>query len=209
MKRILSILLLIATALCLLAGCSSNDPLYLPGTWYAQVDISENVNTVLENAFGTDMFAVKDMIVTMKLTLNSSGMYLMEVTNHSFSDAYENMMLQIEETLTKVLEDTIADEDMMLTVEEYLSMSDTTMEETMDDLSDSLDEYGFDDEIAHFTTSEASWYADETKLTFGATSFSYKLKGEKLTISGGNGDDAALLALPSPVTFSKTNPNEE
>lgn len=209
MKRILSILLLTAMLVCLLSGCGSNDPKALPGSWYAQVDISENVNVLLEAMLGTDMYAVKDMTVTLELTLKNNGMYLLEANTRTVADAFGRMMLQIEETLTKHIEASIAEEDMVLSAEEYLNMSGTTMEETLEELATSLEEDGLVDEIIFFTTSQSSWFADESKLTFGATAFSYKIKGETLTISGGEGDDAALLALPSPLKFSKTNPNAE
>jgi len=209
MKRILSILILTAMLLCLLAGCGKNDPADIPGTWYAQMDISENVNVLLEAMLGTDMYTVKDMTITMELTLKNDGMYLLEANSRSVSVAFGNMMLQIEETLTSVLESMIADEESLLSVEEYLNMSGTTMEQTMDELAFSLEDAGLVEEIVYSTTSQSSWFADESKLTFGATEFSYKLKGDKLTISGGKGDDPVLLALPSSLEFSQTDPNAE
>lgn len=209
MKRILSMLLLVSMLVCLLAGCGSSDPKDLPGTWYAQMDISENVNVLLEAMLGTDVYAVKDMTVTMVLTLKNDGMYLLEADTHSVAEAFGDMMLQIEEILKKNIEDSITDEDLILSAEEYLNLSGTTMEETMDELAVSLEEAGLVDELLFSTTSQSSWFADASKLTFGATAFSYKLKGDNLTISGGEGDDAVLLALPSPLEFSKTDPNAE
>lgn len=209
MKRILSMLLLTTMLFCLLAGCGSSDPKDLPGTWYATLDISENVNVLLETMLGTDSYAVKDMTVTMVLTLKNDGMYLLEADTRSVAEAFGSMMLQIEESLAKTLEDSITDEDMVLSAEEYLNMSGTTMEDTMDELAIALEEAGFVDEVVFSTTSESSWFADESKLTLGATSFSYKIKDDKLTISGGKGDDAVLLALPSSLEFSKTDPSAE
>ena len=208
MKRILSILLLTAMLLCLVTGCGS-DPKDLPGTWYATMDISETVNFLLETMLGTDNYVVKDLTVTMVLTLKNDGMYLLEADAHSVSEAFGSMMLQIEDTLAQTIEDSITDEDMVLSAEEYLNMSGTTMEDAMDELAIALEEAGIVDEVVFSTTSESSWFADKSKLTLGATAFSYKIKGDTLTISNGKGDDAVLLALPSSLEFSKTDPSAE
>ena len=209
MKKFLSMLLIAAMMLCLLAGCGSNDPKALPGTWYATMDIAEHLNPILENMLGTNIYKVKDLNVTLVLTLKNDGMYLLEADGVSVSNAFRSMLLQIEETMTTLIEDSIAqEEELLLSAEEYLNMSGTTMEETMDELAAGLEEAGLVEEIVFSTTSQSSWFADEAKLTFGATEFSYKLKGDKLTISGGNGDDPVLLALPKSLEFSKTNPAE-
>ena len=206
MKKIISILLIIAMFVCLLTGCSKNDPKELPNVWYAQVDIADNVNVLLEAMLGTSAYQVKDLNVTLELNLKNDGLYLLEANSRSVSLAFGSMMLQIEEILTQTIEGSMSDEEVILSAEEYLNMSGTTMEETMEELAIALEEAGLVDEIVFSTTSQSSWFADEQKLTFGATEFSYKLKGDELTISGGNGDDPALLALPSPLTFSKTAP---
>lgn len=209
MKKFLAILLLTAMLLSLLAGCSKSDPKELPGTWYATLDITENINTLLEAMLGTNAYTVKDLNVIMVLTLKNDGLYLLEADARSVSAVFSDMLLQIEELLAVNIEASMVDEDAALSAEEYLSMSGTTLEEIMEELAVSFEEAGLLDEIVFSTTSQSSWFANESKLTFGATEFSYKIKGDTLTISNGKGDDAVLLALPSSLEFGKTNPSAE
>ena len=201
MKKRTFALLLCIVSLCslLLSACGSSDPLV--GSWQANIDLSGQIRESLgENS----QFEIDEFILPLVYTFNADGTYALSIDEEEYGKSIEKIRQSFSDSLYKLTESLISTLGVEMTVEDYYSLSETSLEDTVDEMC-----AGFESLPAEYTQ-KGTYTAADGKLSLtpeggsaDATIFeTYELNGNTLTILGSSAEDAAQSAF-YPLTFTR------
>ena len=182
------------------------------GTWKAAIDMTEAVNQAIsgEDAEVAEYIKIKEFTATVTYILNEDGTYETKVDEEAAQKTIEKMMEDITEGMKKLLEASLEQENVGMTLEEYLQAANTTLDAIV------AEAYGETDFTAIFAefNSKGTYKIDGNKLFSADEGESlsedeyeiFELSGNKLTLKevvGIEEDNAALAELIYPLEFNR------
>lgn len=183
----------------------------LVGTWHATKDISDLLTQMLAETDPTtsDYFTFSDLNLVFTMTLGADGSFTLVSTADDFADT---LLEQMRPGLEKMLEEALADANLDMTLEEFLSVSGTSLDALLDELAATL---SFDDELEAMNIS-AKYIVEGDKLYFSedmdseidmdeATTFTLVDGVLSFVAISGNDDAAEELAELLPLVFNRVN----
>ena len=182
------------------------------GTWKAAIDMTEAVNQAIsgEDAEVAEYIKIKEFTATVTYILNEDGTYETKVDEEAAQKTIEKMMEDITEGMKKLLEASLEQENVGMTLEEYLQAANTTLDAIV---AEAYGETDFTDIFAEFN-SKGTYKIDGNKLFSADEGESlsedeyeiFELSGNKLTLKevvGIEEDNAALAELIYPLEFNR------
>ncbi len=183
----------------------------LVGTWHATKDISGLLTQMLAEADPTtsDYFTFSDLNLVFTMTLGADGSFTLVSTADDFADT---LLEQMRPGLEKMLEEALADANLDMTLDEFLSVSGTSLDALLDELAATL---SFDEELEAMNIS-AKYIVEGDKLYFSedmdseidmdeATTFTLVDGVLSFVAISGNDDAAEELAELLPLVFNRVN----
>lgn len=210
MKKVVS-LLLVAVMLCaVLAGCGNKEAEALVGTWNAQIDLAEVINSQMDPSM-MEFVKLENVNFTMVMTFEKEGTYRVGLDEASVSTALDYVLEQVKDGTYAMLEAQMAEMGLDISVEEALELSGMDIETVFAELEAQMDLPGMAAQILSETAGEGNFEAKDGKLYLSAgleykpdpSSYEvYTLEGDVLTLMEYVGDDSGFDGL-YPITFHK------
>ena len=210
-KRILSVILMLAILLSFTA-CGSGDKEKLVGTWKCEMDLAEQINTVmgLEEESAESLNFVSFTIV-LYMQINEDDTYSLYADTDALEQTMEAAMASFAEGMTKYLEDMVlAETGIAMSADDILAASNTTMYEM---LAEAFPE-GMVEELAEGMKQEGKFKAKDGKFYTSAgleyevdpaVYETYTLEGTTLTLLEYVGEDAGDTMNVYPMVFNKVS----
>lgn len=216
MKKVMSLILVAAMLVVMLVGftgCGSNEAEKFVGTWSTDVDLADMINEELATDPTIAEYIVLDsFMITMQMTFNEDGTYFATFDEASIQTALDEMMVVIEDGVTRMMEDEIAAAGLDMSVEDLLAMSDMTLEDLMAEMTAALDGEAMIAEMMEESLMEGNYEATSDKLFLSdgldydvdeEVYELYEMDGSTLTLLENVGGDEDDLFGLYPLTFTK------
>lgn len=212
MKRVGMVLVavvLVVTMLMAMTGCDG-DKKKLLGKWQATVDVTEELNEVLDD--GMMEIELETTALVWEITFDEDGTYEMSVPKSSIEAMTANMKKALVPAMTTLYEELAAEFEM--TVDEMLEMDGATIEEMVDELLDEVLDDAMIEEITAPYCAEGQYrvigdgenrlhMSDDKDDEIDEDEYEvYKFEGDKMIWTENVGDDDAK-DMPYPITFEK------
>jgi len=206
-RKNLSLLLclsLLSALLLVCSGCGSKDKDALVGEWETTLDLTDMLNEQVKAGLDQDMVEyihIDSFEIPIDLTFNKDDTYEMSVNEASMEKNIDLLLDGLKDDLTKYFEDMIAAEGLDVTVDEMLGTIGYTMDQLMEESFDK------DDLMSSMNEMESSGTYKVGKGTLiltddeGPGTESYKLEGDKLTLTGEGADED--LEDMYPMVFTR------
>lgn len=211
-RKSMSLMLCLSLMCALLlacSGCGNKEKDALVGTWETTLDMTDMVNDEMKAGLGSDAaemmkyLTIDDFSIKVSLTFNSDDTYKMSVDEKALEDCVDNVINIFRDGIEKYFEELIAQQGIDMTVDEVLEAMnmgtlDDLIEEAFDrdDLMSSVDDM---ESSGKFEVKGGVMYLTDKD---GTGMESYKLDGNKLTLTGEGVDDSDLEAF-YPLVFTK------
>ncbi len=211
MKKNLTKLVSILMVLVMMVGLSgcSNEKNAVLGSWKASMNLAEYLNQGIaqEDATAAEYLSVDSFYLTMVLTFKEDNTYTITLDENSVDAAVEQLKIDIRGGMEKYLVDMMAQMGVVMTIDEIMKASNTTMDKLMDEFfSDEMVE-----QMVGGTSSEGKFKAKSGRIFLSAgldyevdpnVYGIYKVDGSTLTILDYVGEDENFLGM-YPLTFTK------
>lgn len=207
LTKLVSILMVLVMMVGL-SGCSNGKNAVL-GSWKASMNLAEYLNQGIaqEDATAAEYLSVDSFYLTMVLTFKEDNTYTITLDENSVDAAVEQLKIDIRGGMEKYLVDMMAQMGVVMTIDEIMKASNTTMDKLMDEFfSDEMVE-----QMVDGASSEGKFKAKSGRIflsdgldyevdpnVYGI----YKVDGSTLTILDYVGEDQNFLGM-YPLTFTK------
>ena len=215
MKRALALVLgiIMIFSIVSLCGCKKEEEeATIVGKWEATINLADCLNDAMGAEGMEEYFDFSSFKVKFIMEFDDDGNYEMTADEASVKKALVDVKKDMVKGMEKLLADTLKEQNIDMTVEEYLALLDTDMETLVDEAftDDAVDEAIGDyvtkgkyvaEDGKQFTTTDE----DEEVDTEDGDYEKYELDGDKLILKEyvGDNEDAALVAGVYPVTFKR------
>lgn len=177
-------------------------PESLVGDWEGSIDVSDMMNQAMGVTPETaEYFSFSDLSLGMAMTFTRDGVYTLSISDTSVEALIADVLEQMKPGIEKLLEAALAEAEVDMTVEEYLSSSGTDL--------DTLLEEAFDEAIAEGlvnSMSSAGRYVVEDSLLYLSDNMTTEIDEENnnafeitdgvLTIQEGPTDEDVSFMFP-------------
>lgn len=211
MKKNLTKLVSILMVLVMMVGLSgcSNEKNAVLGSWKASMNLAEYLNQGIaqEDATAAEYLSVDSFYLTMVLTFKEDNTYTITLDENSVDAAVEQLKTDIRGGMERYLVDMMAQMGVVMTIDEIMKASNTTMDKLMDEFfSDEMVE-----QMVGGASSEGKFKAKSGRIFLSAgldyevdpnVYGIYKVDGSTLTILDYVGEDENFLGM-YPITFTK------
>lgn len=164
MKKLISLAAVLAVVAALFSGCGKQKKLL--GVWERKADLSQAVQTLLQEAKLGGDFSVSDFAVTARLEFFTDGTFRLALDQDRLSLQTDTLLTQLEDGLLGMLQDQLG-QQVDIPVEELLAASGLNKDALTQQLRQQFPKETFLEQLNQFT----------------ALSGSYKLKGDKLLLA--------------------------
>lgn len=208
-KSIISLLLLSALLLSLLAGCSDTGKFV--GTWKTTIDFSKVLNKELSSQSDSDMaeyLKMDKLPLEMDMAFNKDGTYKFSFNETSVDKAYDSLKADVRSGLEKYCQHVIDSKGISMTVDEFLATAGYSMDSLVEESMKSLSKEEFKKEVCK--EAEGNWKVEKGKLYTSdslddkeysdSDATAYTLKGDTLTLN----NDWSDIGIPDKeLVFTK------
>ena len=213
MKRTICLILVVALMACALSGCGEKKKLL--GRWERSVDLSDAVRQTLQDAGVGGEYPVSDFVVTAYLEFSQDGTFHLQLDQQELTAAFENLLVQLEDHLLKMLQTQLSERQPELSMEMLLGMMSLEKEDLTRRLRQSFEENGFSQQLTADTDLSGSYLVTGKKLSFAADAehldknsyIRFTIRDGQLTLSQQEGSnlflEGNLILGPLPVQFTK------
>lgn len=214
MKKYLSVILTVIMVLAMLvtlSGCT-NEAKKFVGTWETTLDMADAINEELASDEEVAKYlSVDEFELVMAIKFNDDGTYKMYVDEDSAKDTFDGLRDEWADGIEKMLEDTIAQQGVNMTVDQLLAASNTTI----DDMLDQVITDDMINEMLEDVESEGNYVVKDGKL-FMSDGLDYDIDEDqyetyeisddelKLIESVGDDEDDSYKEF-YPMTFTKVS----
>ena len=137
MKKNLTKLVSILMVLVMMVGLSgcSNEKNAVLGSWKASMNLAEYLNQGIaqEDATAAEYLSVDSFYLTMVLTFKEDNTYTITLDENSVDAAVEQLKTDIRGGMERYLVDMMAQMGVVMTIDEIMKASNTTMDKLMDE----------------------------------------------------------------------------
>lgn len=208
-KKLAVVLCLVMVFMLALTGCGESSK--LAGKWEAKVDLTDFLKEDMDDEM-LEYIDIDDFSIVLVVEFDKDGTYERSVDEDAFEDSIENMKKAFKKGMTKYFEDEIEEQGLDMTVEEVLEMSDTDMDEVIDE--------AFDKDMWSAMTKaikcKGQYKAEDGKIYMSVDEddepdddmyWSYELDGDEFEVTKEKGfdEDQELGEEFLPLTFVKAD----
>jgi len=208
-KKLAVVLCLVMVFMLALTGCGESSKLV--GKWEAKVDLTEFLKEDMDNEM-LEFIDIDDFSIVLVMEFDKDGTYERSVDEDAFEDSIENVKKSFKKGMTKYFEDLIDEQGLDMTVEEVLEMSDTDMDEVIDQAFDK-DMWS---EMTEAVKCKGQYKAEDGKIYMSVDEddepdddmyWSYELDGDEFEVTKEKGfdEDEELGEEILPLTFVKAD----
>jgi len=207
-RKNLSLLLclcLLSALLLACSGCGNKEKDALVGEWETSVELADMLNGEITSGLGSDQdmmeyIKVESFKLPLVLSFKEDDTYQMAVDEAGMEQSVDLMLEGLKSGLTRYFEDMIAEEGLEMTVDEVLAATGYTMDQLMEEAFDKDDLMSSMDDMESSGTFKASKGTLVLTDDEGPGTESYKLDGDKLTLTGEGADDDVKDLYPMVFT---------
>lgn len=209
-KTVLILSLIIVLAMSL-SGCSREKNKLL-GSWHGTFDLTEVLNKeITQDETLGKYLTMTDFVFGVTLTFNEDDTYTLIVDKAQITDLMDQLLVQLEEGLLLYIADMLKEQELDLSVDEFLSTMGNSVSGL---LADALPDDLLDVLLAEIDQSGV-YLVDDGKLFLSVDSSSeidknfyetYTIEEDTLTITAGTAlaEDDELADVLYPMVFKKT-----
>lgn len=213
MKKFISLILAVCLCLTLFSACGKKAKLL--GAWQCQLDLSQQMQQLLDaEKLGSDQ-PLEDFTVTVRLTFSADDTFTLTMEEDALTKAFHKLAESLEKTLMDTLQEKLSEAGLDVALESLLGLSGLSDNSLTEKLRESFEDADFSQQLSELIVLEGYYKISGDKLLLTDDPeekpddfyLPYTVEATTLTIDAPVGESAFIGDHPlfsAPVTFTRT-----